>query len=308
MTPDNSRKRVAAIETLQSKFDGLLVSLDKDLLLTLLSSADKILASPKSIIPILGKFSENDYAPVLTQFGADLLVIRSLNESYFADAVGEELAGELVNRELFTTVRNSVRSLFTDQFGVKPTGEVVSDGLFDLFSRDTTVQRQIQQFAYSQRSSGVGLEKFKKNLKAFVTGTDGKGVYTRHFNTVAYDTYQQADRVAQNAFAAGLNMTAFLYLGGTIAGTRPFCKVRDGKVFLRSEIDKFGTPQDAYGGYEDKATGYFSGKPKVGYSPFISAGGFSCRHSYSALSDREALRRRTDLEKKANGTLTIKPT
>lgn len=106
----------------------------------------------------------------------------------------------------------------TDRFGIRPDGEIVSNGLFDLFSKDTTVRRQIQQFAYGQKASGIGLERFKKNLKAFIAGDESstnpavpaRGVWTRHDNTVAYDT----DQVAQQAFGEGLYVSAFL--GGTI--------------------------------------------------------------------------------------------
>ncbi len=308
MTPEESQQRVAAIEKLQSGFDNRLATLDRDLLADLLGAADKILASPKALIPLLGKFENRDYASVLTRFGTDLLIIKNLNDGYFEGAIGDTMSGQYVNDVLFENVQQRVERLYVERFGIRPDGEVVSDGLFDLFSRDTTVRRQIQQFAYAQKSSGIGVERFKRNLRAFVTGdADGtvRGVYSRHYNAVAYDTYQQADRVMQQEFSAGLNMDAFLYLGGTIAGTRPFCRARDGKVFLRSEIARFGTASDVYGGYENKAAGYFSGKPKSGYAPFTDAGGFFCRHHFSAISDREALRRRDDIEKKPNGTLVV---
>jgi hypothetical protein len=302
MTEDDAKKRIARIEAMQARFDNKLASLDKDLLGELLSSADTILANPKTLSRVLGTFEANYHIPVLQQFGVDLLTIKSLNDAYFEGAIGETMGGQLVNQALFENVQRSVEKLMVDQFGITAQGDIVSNGLFDLFSKDTTVRREIQQFAYGQKASGIGLEKFKKNLRRFVEGVPGnpdapaKGVWKRHYDTVAYDTYQQADRIAQQSFAEGLNMSAFLYLGGTIAGTRLFCRLRDGKVFLRSEIDKMGTPADTYGGYTNKATGAFAGKTP-NYNAFISAGGFFCRHHWSALSDREALRRRPELTK-----------
>ncbi|MBC3785731.1 hypothetical protein [Spirosoma utsteinense] len=311
MNQDDAKKRIARIEAMQTGFDNKLASLDKDLLAELLNSADKVLANPKTLSRILGSFEEQYHIPVLQQFGADLLTIKSLNDAYFEGAIGDTMGGHLVNQALFENVQLSVERLMVDQFGIAADGEIVKNGLFDLFSKDTTVRREIQQFAYGQKASGIGVEKFKKNLRRFIEGVPGnpdapaKGIYKRHYDTVAFDTYQQADRVAQQAFAGGLNMTAFLYLGGTIAGTRLFCRVRDGKVFLKSEIDVMGTAQDKYGGYTDKSTGKFAGK-NPGYVAFRDAGGFSCRHHWSALSDRAAMRRRSDLQKSPNGVLTIR--
>lgn len=312
MTEDDAKKRVTAIENLQNDLDRRIASVDLNLYAQLAASAETILADPKTLSKLLTKFNRTDYLPALQQFGVDILLINDLNASYFEGAIGEELGGELVSQELFNTVKADVEALTVEQFGISASGEVIPGGLFDLFSQDTTVQRQIQQFAYGQKSSGLGLQRFKKNLKNFIIGdpdnpnAPNRGVYSRHYETVAFDAYQQADRVAQQSYAAGLQMTAFLYLGGQIPGTRPWCRVRDGKCFLRSEIEKFGTSADAYGGYENKAIGYFSGKPKGDYSPFINAGGWRCRHHYSAISDREALRRRDDLEK-VEGVLRVKP-
>ncbi|GAB4052557.1 hypothetical protein [Spirosoma litoris] len=312
MTEDESKKRIAAIEALQQAFDNRLATLDKDLLAVLLENAESIMANPKTLSLLLGKFDNQYHVPVLQQFGLDILTIKTLNDGYFQGAIGETMGGRMVNDVLFENVAQRVEKLLTDRFGITPDGEIISHGLFDLFSRDTTVRRQIQQFAYGQKSSGVGLERFKKTLKAFIAGDEtaaspavpARGVWSRHYNVVAYDVYQQADRVAQQAFAEGLNMTAFLYLGGKIPSSRPFCVVRDGRCFLKSEIDKMGTPADKYGGYENKATGYFTGKPKSNYAPFSDAGGYSCRHHWSAVSDREALRRREDL-KRVNDKLIV---
>lgn len=307
MSEDEAKKRIAKIERLQTGFDNRVATLDKDLLATLLEQADKILANPKTLSRILGSFNNQYQVPVLQQFGTDLLTIKNLNDGYFAGSIGQEIGGNLVNQDLFDNVSASVESYYTERFGIKASGEIVGNGLFDLFVQDTTVRRQINQFAYSQKASGAGLDRFKKNLKVFVSGEDNAttgGLYSKHYNTVAYDTYQQADRVAQQAFSAGLNMTAFLYLGGTIQSTRPFCRLRDGKCFLKSEIDKMGTPADAYGGYVSKATGYFAGKSSP-YDPFTSAGGYRCLHHWSAISNNEAMRRRDDLIMKA-GVLRIK--
>ncbi|RIV23616.1 hypothetical protein DYU11_11585 [Fibrisoma montanum] len=307
MNENNAKKRIGKIEQLQADLDARLAALSRNLYTDLMASADTILASPKTLSRILNRFEQANHVPVLEQFGADLLTITDLNVGYFSDAVGETMGGTPVNEALFSRVKKTVQQSIADRFGLTPTGEIVPNGLFDLFTRDTTVRRQVQQFAYAQRAANVGLERFKKNLRAFITPPGQKTLWNRHYDTVAYDTYQQADRLAQQTFAEGLNMRAFLYLGGKLDSSRPFCLARDGKVFLRPEIEKFGTPQDAYGGYLDKARGKFQGKPSAGYAPFEMAGGYRCRHHYSAISDREAMRRRPDLVKGKDGALRVQP-
>lgn len=81
-----------------------------------------------------------------------------------------------------------------------------------------------------------------------------------------------------------------MYVGGIIENTRPFCKERNRKVFLRSEIALFGTSEDKFGGYVDKSAGLFSGKPKTGYDPFTQCGGYRCRHHWSWLANEYAVR------------------
>ena len=59
---------------------------------------------------------------------------------------------------------------------------------------------------------------------------------------------------------------------------------RHGKLFSREEIEKFGTPQDQYGGYTNKSEGEFQGKTDP-YNPFIDMGGYNCRHQYRWISE-----------------------
>lgn len=311
MNEASAKRRIGLIEQMQTRLEQMLDRLNIDLYALMTAEADRILTAPSQLIKLLTDFEQVSYQPVIIQVGTDILDISDLNQAYFADAVGESMGGRMVTQAAYQQAVKSATINIVEQFGIRPTGKLVPNGLFDLFAQDTTVRREVQQFTYGQKAAGVGVERFKKNLKTFVVGdpdddnAPAKGVWTRHYETAVFDTYQQADRLSQDSYAGSLNMTAFLYLGGTIAGTRPFCRERDGKCFLRSEIDKMGTSADRYGGYSNKAIGYYSGMIKGGVPVIMQAGGHACRHSWNAISDREAMRRRNDLRKNDNGKLVV---
>lgn len=106
----------------------------------------------------------------------------------------------------------------------------------------------------------------------------------------------QADREINTEIRQALKLNYAFYQGGTISTTRPFCKVRNNKVFSREEISKFSTSRDKYGGYENKSSGELQGKTKP-HNPFLDLGGYNCRHSYDWISDELAAIFRPELIK-----------
>jgi len=64
---------------------------------------------------------------------------------------------------------------------------------------------------------------------------------------------------------------AFVYLGPLDVKTRPFCYARVGKVFARDEIEQMDNGQLP--------------------NPFLTAGGYNCRHQWTAVSKLSALRK-----------------
>ena len=102
-----------------------------------------------------------------------------------------------------------------------------------------------------------------------------------------FDTFPKADRLLNKSNATDLNLKYAIYQGGLIKTSRDFCIERNNRVFSTEEIEKFGTPYDSYGGYTDKSKGEFDGKDEP-YDPFISLGGYNCRHMLDFVSSEMA--------------------
>ncbi|HEY3387541.1 MAG TPA: hypothetical protein VGK46_13585, partial [Saprospiraceae bacterium] len=122
----------------------------------------------------------------------------------------------------------------------------------------------------------------------------GGGLVKSLFEERLPDPYVKVDRFIGKKYATALELTYAIYQGGTIGTSREFCIERNNKVFSRDEIAAFGTPQDEFGGYTDKAAGEFQGKTDP-YEPFEDLGGYNCRHFLSFVSDELAFTLRPDL-------------
>lgn len=230
---------------------------------------------------------------VVQKWAGGIVKVLGYNQTYFEEFKPSD--------ELITTVRSEI----LDRMGIGEKGQVLPGGYWDNVARDASVKQAVSEQLW--RSKSLPEVKARTILKELILGTpDNPGVLEKNWSEYTFDVLHQTDRATQTAYANGLGMTASLYSGGIIAGSRPFCRARNGKVFLDEEVAKFGTSADKYPGYVNKTTGYFAGKPRTGYDPFTQLGGYRCRHFRSYISNAEAMRRRTDL-KLLNGKLAIDP-
>lgn len=298
MTEDEGKKRARAIEKMQADMENRITALDRALFALLVENIDRLLENPEEVTKIIDTFRTTFFMPMLEQFTVDLFSVLDLNAEYFQGAVGTE-----VNAEVFQAVKSRISAFMEERLGVVMTGrtpQMKQDGFIrDLFDMSTP-RMELRRVIFNAKQSGMGPKALKAMIETEVRGLIGPngrspGLMERYSQTYVYDTYQQADAVAQDTFASELGMQAAIYTGGLIRTSRPFCVVRNGKVFLRDEIMKFGTPQDQYGGYTDKSKGAFSGKNK-GYNPLTDRGGYNCRHIYGYIRNAEALRRDNTLE------------
>jgi len=283
MTEKDIDKRVNAILRLQDAFTGRVKEAQASLYEYVLESWDSL---RKSTLPtfkrVWGKFFETDYEPLIESFASDMREVVKLNEVYFDAKVPTE--------QLF------------EQLGISETGAIAKEGYVSTILQDQTIKREVQ-IAISRTKQLKFDQKVKEDIKALIKGTPKteaaaarQGVVERFTEQSVTPTYNEADRIIQNDMAIVSYMDAGMYTGGLIDTSRPFCVERNRKIFLRSEIAKFGTSEDKWGGYTDKSTGTFSGKPKTGYDPFTMLGGYKCRHHLSWLADEFAVRKDPTLE------------
>lgn len=277
MNLESINKRIKAIADLQNGFGKRVADAEKGLLVQVLANFENLRSK---LFPTFKKvwnsFLEEKYIPLIESFVDDMRSVVDANEIYF----GKEVPA---------------KGLF-ERLGITEAGAIKADGYVSTVLQDQTAKRELQQFL-SRTKQLKSDQKVKEDVIKLIEGQKAHpklparpGIIQKFTDQSVLDSYNEADSIIQNDFATVNFMDAGMYTGGLIEGTRPFCKERNRKVFLRSEIVLFGTPEDKFGGYSNKSIGMFNGKPKAGYDPFLQRGGYRCRHHWSWLANEYAIR------------------
>ena len=234
-------------------------------------------------------FQNQDILKVMNGMVSDYKEIHNLNIGYYSEISAKKV--EQVKSKVFDKLKVNL--------GIEG-NKLKAGGFLDSFIKDPTLRDKVKQVTLRAiTSETVTLKDYRESVKALIKGKDKiDGGLVRHFKTFATDTYSLFDRQSNQVFAEALNLRYAIYAGGLIETSRPFCEVRNDKVFTTDEIKLFGTSKDTYGGYEDKKEGYFQGKSKTeAYDPFTQCGGYNCRHTLNYISKPLALMLRPDLKK-----------
>lgn len=277
-----AQQRLADIARRQAALSAKVAAIQRRLTQQLDAASERILGSPATADGPLLQWAKTDLVNTVSQWAGDILAVGASNGDYF-----RQLA---TSTKDYLAVQAQAVPLLLNRFGLGAAGELQPGGFFAGFMGDTNLASQVKQLAWKSKAAGVGLQQFKADINALVDGTpDRAGLVQRHFNTFAYDTYQQADAQTQDFYAVKLGLPAALYLGGEIAGTREFCHERQGNVYTREEIAGWAKLE-------------FNGKTPD-YNPFTDRGGYNCRHHLHYITARMAAARRTDLTVGPDGKL-----
>lgn len=292
---DLARRRAEAIEQLQAALSGHVDEAERRLYEGLLARLEDIQADPTVLAQLLAEYQQQVALPLAVFYAQSVLALPALTETYFADL---GVAG-------FTKLRAPLTDYITQRLGITAAGEPVAGGYLASLLGDTSAQQALLRYAYSMQASGAGLADYRTGLKQLALGVgNGQGLMQQLYQQ-SYDDMNRLDRVLQGMAAERLGLRAYLYQGGLVQSSRPFCKVRNGKCFTDWEVAAFGTSRDAYGGYSNKAQGLFAGKSEP-YSPLEDCGGWNCRHGLSAVPNAIALQMRPDLTEDAQGSLVLR--
>ena len=185
--------------------------------------------------------------------------------------------------KMFTTkaqllpITNTVKEFMQSWLGLTERGAVKQNGYLDTLIKDTTVRNQIKDFALRSVIGQKGWMESKQELGKIVSGR-----MRQYYPNFVYDTYSQVDRASAEVYAEKLGLDFAVYEGGVIKTTRKFCRERNGKVFHRTEIEKFN-PSKA---------------KQPNYNPFTDLGGYSCRHHLNWIPESLAYLMRPDAKGK----------
>ena len=116
-----------------------------------------------------------------------------------------------------------------------------------------------------------------------------------NISSFVLDAYQVTERVASNEFAKRLGLRYFIYSGGLIETSRPFCRKRNNKVFTTEEAER-DWPKDST--LPRTKAEKEAGGPPDDYSPLEDCGRWNCRHRIMYIDEQAAFVLRPDLKPK----------
>lgn len=198
-----------------------------------------------------GALLASSYTNAVTDFAKQFDVQKDVNNELFARLFPDFAPTELTNSIMNIAKRNTIDLLLNR----------ASDTDFVAPLRTTIEQAVI---------NGAGFKETLTSIKNFIEGNeDVDGALLRYSKTYAHDAFAVADRSYTAIVSHEIGAEWFLYSGGKIETTRPFCLARYGKFFHKAEVS-------AWGGLKD-----WNGRiPETNSSTIFSyAGGFSCMHS-----------------------------
>jgi hypothetical protein len=151
------------------------------------------------------------------------------------------------------------------------------EAVIDLLnSTDQYLTNPMRQSLSNAVSGGATRKDLIEVFNLLVNGdADTVGRLERATRQIVSDTFALSDRAVTNTVAEQLGLTWYLYVGGLLDTTRPFCKARNGKYFRKEEVQSWATLGDWAGrmaGTDEKTI-------------FVTAGGYNCQHSILPVSE-----------------------
>ncbi len=182
------------------------------------------------------------------------------------------------------SVDEAARRLTLQRWGYNVnTKELIPGGYFENLFQNANVGQRVAALVNQAITQKMPLKDFQKTFRRVFVGQVGQGMLERHWKTNSFDLYMRLDRTANLIYADRLGLNYAVYSGTLEQDSRAWCIKHVNKVLSRPEIDS----------WKDKS---WQGKNEIGYDPYTDCGGFSCRHSWSWISDEIAERLRPELK------------
>lgn len=183
--------------------------------------------------------------------------IDRLNNDYFSSISDSFKENRIFIRKL---QQQTIESIETNLLGDGLTAQVKTP-LVNILNRNVNSGGQFKGFLEEVRLFAQGNENLDGRLVSYSRG-------------ILRDSLFQYSRSYQEAMTSDLKLDFYLYAGGIMDTTRPFCQERVGQYFHRKEIESW-------------ADLTWQGKNPLttASSIFVFVGGFSCQHSLIPVSD-----------------------
>lgn len=238
---------------------------------------------------------------------ADGSIRRTKRNLTLISSISEEIKQLLLNSEYVPAVKEFIKEFdtqaeMTDQylgkeFDVSKTS-AFADASLEKVKRqtvkylleaplDTAFITPIEELLINSVNSGASFVETIKSIRDFVEGAeDANGKLLQYSKQIAYDSFAISDRAYTSTRAEELDLQFFIYAGGELPTTRPFCEARREKVFHRKEIESWVTTNGSHESnpvpHGDEWAGRINGTNES--TIFNFAGGHNCRHSINPIS------------------------
>jgi hypothetical protein len=215
----------------------------------------KILYELEGIIDAL--LPGQDFTAIVSETIAILPQLDVLNSEYFSNMTDK-----------FNPSRNYFKVLQTQTIE-KIESFLLRDGL------SFAVKTPLKDILNLNINTGGSFSGFLDQLRNFITGNEYfDGRLLSYSRGLLKDTLFNYSRAYQQAVTADLGLSYYLYAGGVMDKTRPFCMERVGNFYHEDEI-KLWANQDWAGKNKDTTES----------SIFIYCGGHNCAHSLIPVSE-----------------------
>ncbi len=196
---------------------------------------------------------------------------------------------------------NRTSASMDEILGIKD-GKIFPNSYLDVLIKSPEPKMQIKNIMVEGVFGGMGLTELRDNLKSAILGRKQLGrdpvmsKFERYYRQYAFDTLQKHDRTYNLNLANELNVNKyFIYIGGKIEASRPFCIFHTDKnngVWTVDESKEWVNWKDSNGEKEPAIQYMYLHE---GYNPLIDCGGYNCRHHISFISEQMAKQMRPDL-------------
>jgi hypothetical protein len=177
--------------------------------------------------------------------------IDALNESYFESVSSAFKPNRVFIKSLQTNAIETVNSY------------LLQDGLA------AQVKIPLNEILNQNINSGGSFNGMLNQVRIFIKGNDKlDGRLTSYSRGILRDTLFQYSRAYQQSITADLKLEWYLYSGGVVDKSRPFCVERSGKYWHQTEIQSWASL--SWAGKNNLTTES---------SIFVLAGGWNCSHS-----------------------------
>lgn len=270
-----AKRRIALLQN--SFYIYILEALEDQLIVdgNIIKTTNKNIVAANNLGLVEQKFRREKVNPLLRWMAKAFVSVMKINAHYFRNNITPKLGS--VQRQAESKLLTQLGLTFRDKKMY-----LAKNGWLSQLGNFQDPYIKVRQMATQAVADGIKLKDFKKELKKYIVPDMKNGALERHFYTNANDAFSQFDRTVQNEYANRLELKAFVYTGGTIDGTRDFCRVNNRQVFTRDESDEWRGRE-------------WQGK-NADYVPLRDLGGHNCRHFPTWISDKRAIRLRPELK------------